>query len=71
MSIPDQQNGGQDDVSNLYWSTALFPFPVVTRLLTPSSCGLPEGTETRLDAEAQDWRISGKYAVISFAAKHE
>lgn len=33
------------------------------------SCGLPEGTEERLDAEDKTWRISGKYAIVSFAAR--
>lgn len=32
-------------------------------------CGLPEGTEEKLDKEAPDWRVSGKYAVVSFSPK--
>ncbi|ORY24116.1 hypothetical protein BCR39DRAFT_547632 [Naematelia encephala] len=31
--------------------------------------GLPEGIEEKLDVEASDWRVSGKYAVVSFSTK--
>ncbi|KAL7423380.1 Hairy/enhancer-of-split with YRPW motif protein 2 [Cryptotrichosporon argae] len=32
-------------------------------------CGLPEGIEAKLDAEAPDWRVSGKYAIVSFCPR--
>ncbi|KLT46139.1 DUF89-domain-containing protein [Cutaneotrichosporon oleaginosum] len=32
-------------------------------------CGLEPGIEERMDAEAPDWRVSGKYAVVSFAPR--
>ncbi|KAL1408354.1 Hairy/enhancer-of-split with YRPW motif protein 2 [Vanrija albida] len=32
-------------------------------------CGLPDGVEARLDKDAPDWRVSGKYAVVSFEPK--
>jgi len=31
--------------------------------------GLEEGIEERMDLEAKDWRVSGKYAVVSFCPK--
>ncbi|GMK57571.1 hypothetical protein CspeluHIS016_0404050 [Cutaneotrichosporon spelunceum] len=34
-------------------------------------CGLALGIEERLDAEAPDWRVSGKYAVVSYAPRTE
>ncbi|BEI94086.1 uncharacterized protein CcaverHIS019_0605450 [Cutaneotrichosporon cavernicola] len=32
-------------------------------------CGLGPGIEERLDVEAPDWRVSGKYAVVSFSPR--
>ncbi|GHJ89415.1 hypothetical protein NliqN6_5817 [Naganishia liquefaciens] len=33
--------------------------------------GLPEGTAERLDETTPDWRVSGKYAVVSYAPRRE
>jgi len=31
--------------------------------------GLPEGKAEELDAKEKDWRVSGKYAVVSFSKR--
>lgn len=33
------------------------------------SVGLPEGTAESLDKTSPDWRVSGKYAVVSYAPR--
>lgn len=43
-------------------------FAAMSTLLT-GSCGLAPGVEARMDAEAPDWRTSGKYAIVSFAPR--